>query len=45
VGSPVSTDYAAPFAFTGALEKVVIDVSGELIEDKAAQMRAVMAHQ
>jgi arylsulfatase len=44
-GSPVSADYAPPFAFTGGLEKVVVDVSGELIQDKAAELRAVMAHQ
>jgi len=40
----VTTDYQAPFAFSGALEKVVIDISGTLLEDKAAEMRAVMAH-
>jgi arylsulfatase len=44
-GSPVTSAYAPPFAFSGTLEKVVVDVSGDLIEDKAAQMRAVMAHQ
>jgi arylsulfatase A-like enzyme len=44
-GSAVTTDYQAPFAFTGKLEKIVVDVSGELIEDKGAQMRSVMAHQ
>jgi arylsulfatase A-like enzyme len=44
-GSAVTTDYRAPFAFTGHLEKIVVDVSGELIEDKAAEMRSVMAHQ
>ena len=44
-GSAVTTDYRAPFAFTGQLEKIVVDVSGELLEDKDAQMRAVMAHQ
>jgi arylsulfatase A-like enzyme len=44
-GSTVTTDYQAPFAFSGALEKVVVDVSGNLIEDKAAEMRSVMAHQ
>ena len=44
-GSAVTTDYQAPFAFTGELEKVVVDVSGELIEDKDAEMRSVMAHQ
>jgi arylsulfatase len=44
-GSAVTTAYTAPFPFTGNLEKVVVDVSGDLIEDKAAQLRAVMAHQ
>jgi len=44
-GSTVTTDYQAPFTFTGTLEKIVVDVSGELIEDKAAEMRSVMAHQ
>jgi arylsulfatase len=44
-GSTVTGDYRGPFEFTGTLEKIVVDVSGELIEDKAAQMRAVMAHQ
>ena len=44
-GSTITTDYRAPFGFTGHLEKVVVDVSGELIEDKGAQMRSVMAHQ
>jgi len=44
-GSAVTTEYQAPFAFTGQLEKIVVDVSGELLEDKGAQMRSVMAHQ
>ena len=44
-GSTVTTDYQAPFAFTGTLEKIVVDVSGELIDDKDARMRSVMAHQ
>jgi arylsulfatase A-like enzyme len=43
--SAVTTDYQVPFAFTGELEKIVVDVSGDLIEDEASQMRAVMAHQ
>jgi arylsulfatase len=44
-GSSVTTDYQAPFAFTGELERVVVDVSGDLIEDKKAEMRTIMAHQ
>ncbi len=30
-GSPVTPEYRSPFRFTGDLEKVVVDVSGELI--------------
>jgi len=44
-GSTVTSDYRGPFQFTGTLEKIVVDVSGELIEDRDAQMRSVMAHQ
>ena len=44
-GSTVTTDYRGPFAFSGALEKVVVDVSGELIEDHDAKLRSTMAHQ
>jgi arylsulfatase A-like enzyme len=44
-GSTVTTDYRGPFAFNGALEKVVVDISGELIEDHGAKLRSTMAHQ
>jgi arylsulfatase len=44
-GSTVTTDYRAPFAFSGSLEKVVVDISGELIEDHDAKLRSTMAHQ
>jgi hypothetical protein len=44
-GSTVTTDYRGPFAFTGQLEKIVVDVSGDLIDDTDARMRSVMAHQ
>jgi arylsulfatase A-like enzyme len=43
--SQVSTQYSAPFAFTGVIHEVVVDVSGDLIEDKEAAMRSVMARQ
>jgi len=43
-GSGVTTAYAPPFPFTGELQDVVVDVSGDLIEDKDAQLRAAMAH-
>jgi arylsulfatase len=44
-GSAVTPEYTTPFAFTGVIHDVVVDVSGELIVDTEAQMRAVMAHQ
>jgi arylsulfatase len=44
-GSTVTTAYHGPFAFTGTLETVAVDVSGDLIEDKEAAMKAIMAHQ
>jgi arylsulfatase len=44
-GSPVTNDYLAPFAFTGQLEQVVIEVAGPLIHDVDAELRAIMAHQ
>lgn len=44
-GSVVTKAYAGPFSFTGQLEEVAFDVSGELIEDHEAAMRQVMAHQ
>jgi len=44
-GSTVTDDYDPPFPFTGELSQVTVDVSGIPIEDKAAERRAVMAHQ
>lgn len=44
-GSAVSSEYEAPFAFTGKLDKVTVDVSGQLIEDPEARTRQVMARQ
>ena len=37
-GSPVTPEYTSPFKFTGRLEKVVVDVSGELIVDPEAEL-------
>ena len=45
VGSPVSDVYEPPFEFTGTINSVVVDVSGDLIHDTEAQMRMVMARQ
>lgn len=41
----VPDDYAPPNKFTGTINTVTIDVSGELIEDDEATMRRLMAHQ
>jgi arylsulfatase len=44
-GSPVTPDYEGPFAFTGTLHGVTLDVSGELIHDHEAELRAHLARQ
>jgi arylsulfatase len=45
MGSPITSDYKAPFRFTGKLYKVTVDVSGELIVDDELTMRKIMARQ
>jgi len=44
-GAPVTPDYQPPFEFTGKIYSVTVDVSGELIEDREAETRMVMARQ
>ena len=44
-GSPVTFDYTSPFRFTGTIDTVTVDVSGELIHDHEAELRAHMARQ
>jgi arylsulfatase len=44
-GSPVSTRYAAPYAFTGTLHEIVIQTSPERFGDTAATARAEMSRQ
>jgi arylsulfatase A-like enzyme len=46
-GAPVmlEQDYKPPFAFTGTVKKVLLDVSGEEVEDQAAKMRMYLARQ
>jgi arylsulfatase len=44
-GSPVTPAYAPPFAFTGTLEEVTVDVSGALITDTEAEMRLILSRQ
>ena len=44
-GAPVMTDYKPPFAFTGAVKKALVDVTGEAVEDMAAKMKMYFARQ
>ena len=44
-GSPITSDYPSPFAFTGAIDQVTVDVSGELIKDDEAELRVHLARQ
>jgi arylsulfatase len=44
-GSPVTPEYAPPFEFTGEIDHVTVDVSGELIKDTEAEIRQIMARQ
>ncbi len=45
-GAPVLPDvYAAPFEFTGTIHEVVLDVTGDLIDDDEATLRQLMARQ
>jgi arylsulfatase len=44
-GEAVSHEYHAPFTFTGTIHKVTMDLSGELIKDDEAIVRALMAQQ
>ncbi|MCK5431001.1 MAG: hypothetical protein KAI94_16105 [Anaerolineales bacterium] len=44
-GSPVTPEYAPPFEFTGEIDSVTVDVSGELIKDSEAELRQIMARQ
>jgi arylsulfatase len=42
-GSPVMEDYEAPFAYTGSIRKLLIDVTGTPIEDEEARIKAYLA--
>jgi arylsulfatase len=44
-GSPVTRDYKTPFAFTGKLYSVTVDVSGELVRDHENELAIAMARQ
>jgi len=43
--SPVTARYRPPFAFKGGLKEVVVEVGGQLIEDRDAEKRMAMARQ
>jgi arylsulfatase len=43
--SPISKAYQGFFPFTGTIRQVTVDLSGELIRDDEATMRAVLARQ
>jgi arylsulfatase len=42
-GSPIMPDYGPPFAFTGVVKKVLVDVTGVPIEDEEARIKAYLA--
>lgn len=44
-GATVTPEYQPPFRFTGALKRVIVDVSGEHVTDHQAQMRIILAKQ
>lgn len=44
-GTPVDDTYEAPYAFTGELTSVVVDVSGEPFRDLALELEAFFASQ
>jgi arylsulfatase len=44
-GAPVTHDYAPPFRFTGTIYSVLVDVSGDLVKDREAELRIAMARQ
>ena len=44
-GAPVTRRYQPPYEFTGTIDRVIIDLSGEHIVDHEAKFRAIMARQ
>ena len=44
-GSSVTSDYLPPFKVDGRIHRVIVDVSGEHVEDYEAQMRIALAKQ
>ena len=44
-GSPAMPDYKPPFEFTGQVNKVLVDVTGEAVENYEAKMQMYLARQ
>jgi len=44
-GAPVTPEYKPPFRFSGHIKRVIVDISGEHVEDYEAEMRLVLARQ
>lgn len=44
-GAPVAPFYRSPFEFPGKIHSVTFDLSGEMITDREAEMRRIMARQ
>jgi arylsulfatase len=44
-GEAVTHEYHAPFKFTGKINQVTVDLSGDLIEDDESKVRMLMAQQ
>jgi arylsulfatase len=44
-GPPVGDDYDAPFAFTGTVRRVVVEVDGQPHRDAGAEFEAIMSEQ
>ncbi|WP_438017374.1 arylsulfatase [Sorangium sp. So ce315] len=44
-GWPVSSAYEPPFAFTGILHRVIVEVAGEPVRDEEAEMRILLGRQ
>ena len=44
-GEAVTSEYPAPFTFTGTIHKVTLDLSGDLIKDDEAIVRKLIAQQ
>jgi arylsulfatase len=45
IGATVTPNYRSPFAFSGTIHKVTVDVSGDLIKDDDATARMLLARQ